>query len=306
MISKEHSELIPVSLLFPTSIRASRHVRKSGKKIVYYAEPSDHSKCIFHTISPPGILARSWARHFYRQGEMIVTSSASCKDILRKCGIEKQIYVVPQGVDTSYYQPDSSARSSLRKKLQVGEEKKIVLLPDDLSDKNRTREYAEMITDLPDILFLWIRPDTGDRIRQSSRSRIYGALKNVRIPHAADADRLKEICQGCDALFTSDADPSEESCILKAMACGLPVVAADASLFDGMLSDRKNVCLVRKGESRSEKLLAVLQSVPAEICRNARKFAQERDYVQIRKIMRQIYDIENLVDDNEQNYFRER
>ncbi|MDO4633675.1 MAG: glycosyltransferase family 4 protein [Eubacteriales bacterium] len=293
MNSKNHSEMITVSSVFLTAITATWHAKKNGKKIIYYFGPSEKSKWLFHRRGTNSALIRRWKKRFYEQGEIIVTPTHYFKELLEGCGIEKQIYIVPQGVDTSYFTPDESFGRM--------QHRKTVLFLDDLSDRKITKTYLKIAGECPEILFLWMRNRAECSAVGAARSRSYESAENIQSIDGSGASERKDAYQRCDLLLSIAESETDERSVLEAMACGAAVAVSDSAVFDGALQGRNAVYLIQQKEAFSESIRELLQSDLRMMRENARKFAKERDYTQIRKLMRQIYDIENLEDDG--NYF---
>ncbi len=301
MISTKYSEIIHVSSIFPIAFSSFYGAKRNGKKIVFYVDPPNQKESWMQKIASCGFLIRKWKKHCYEQGDLIITSSNHVKAVLEKCGVNKQIYVVPNGVDTTYFHPDFSIKKNLRKKLHVDDSQKIVLFQDDLSRKDRTQEYVRIMENLPDVLFIQIDQNSeGDR-KYSAKRKAYETINLIKTVNGSHAEEVRAVCQGSDAFLSIEPGPSEEKVILEALSCGMPVAAMGEVLFDGILLDRKNAYQIDRNRNVPEELMRILYSDSSIICENARKFAKERDLSQIDKIMLQIYEIENIEDNDKES-----
>lgn len=268
------------------------------KKLVYYLDPSAAAR---RSPPLPGIcreLLYRWKRRVYERGDILITSSNGHRDRLRQWGITKPIYVVPQGVDTVYYMPDADAGRQLRAQLKTDEKKKIVAFFDDLSRREVTDLYVQTAQSFPDTLFFWMSSARESICMRGLRSSVYAAQDNIISQIDADRDTVRQILQGCDAFLSIDAGSQEEPGILQAMACGAPLVLTGSTLAEDMRCGRAPGFLYGERAETEKILRSALESDTGALRKHARAFARERDILQIRKIKRQIYDLENLEEDD--------
>ncbi len=266
-----------------------------AKKLVYYLDPSTAAR---RSPPLPGVcrdLLYRWKRRVYERGDILITSSNGHRDRLRQWGITKPIYVVPQSVDTVYFVPDTDAGRHLREQLKTDGEKKIVAFFDDLSRGDITDLYVQTARSFPEVLFLWMGGACGSTKESicghASRCSEYAAQDNILSKSDADKDTIRQILQGCDVFLSIAAGTQEEPGILQAMACGAPLVLIGSALADDMQCNRAQIFLCGESAEAADILRDVLHTDTGALRKNARAFARERDIQQIRKIMRQIYDL---------------
>lgn len=156
-----------------------------------------------------------WLWHLPRH---IVCNSAALKmALVRRCGVpEARLSVIPNGVDTDYFQPAPEAALYSEVVLSVAR-----MVPDkDLG--TLIRAFAEVAPDFPKAQ-LWL---VGEGPLQDSLQRLAGELLPANacqfIPPQAD---LRPLLHKSALLALSSRTEALPNVVLEAMAAGLPVAA---------------------------------------------------------------------------------
>ena len=168
--------------------------------------------------------------------DVVVVSSSEVRSYLVSRGIENQIKIIPNGVDTQRYSPaqDESEKLSIKKKLGIKTERKLILSVGTIHPRKGTdlllksfKLLAEKIKDL-DLYVLGPRADLTDANLGSFKEEISTLLaepimKN-RVQMLGFVDNIEQYMRVADIFLFPSREEGMGNVILEAMASKLPVV----------------------------------------------------------------------------------
>jgi len=181
---------------------------------------------------------------------VICNSHMVARDIGRRFGVAATVlHVIHNAVDTGRFNPQAIAagRAAQRGRFGIGDTHRIWLLIGSGFQRKGVAEAISAMTDLPAGDELWIigndrQPDRYRRLAQrvgvDERVRFLGPQQDV-LPFLAAADAF---------LQPSWYDPFPNAS-LEALACGLPVIASDATGTAELIRPAHNGAISRAGDS---------------------------------------------------------
>jgi D-inositol-3-phosphate glycosyltransferase len=178
-----------------------------------------------------------------RGSALVLAGSSAQLEQLAALGVPRQqVLVVPLGVDTTTYTDDGPAWPRDRGHRLVA--------ADDLSSSDALRALIASLPTLPTCELLVINPQTTelaehpvarDLVAAAQRHRVADRLRFVG---PVEEPELPRLLRSADVAVDIGGDGHDASFVLRAMACGVPVVAYDAGAVSDAVADAVTGLLV--------------------------------------------------------------
>jgi glycosyltransferase involved in cell wall biosynthesis len=212
-------------------------LRKRGKFVITIHD----IKPVLFKQSRPKRNLNSFIEHMVipsqsKQVDHVVTVSEwSKKDIVQHLPFsEKQITVVPPGVDSAHFRPASSLEASRPSRPYV--------LSVAGSDPTKNLEslveaFAKLPADLRETYDLVLAGDLKDRVEVHTQVRQLGLEPQTRFPGIVTESQLVNLYQHADVFVFPSRYEGFGLPVLEAMACGCPVISSNASSLPEVYGD---------------------------------------------------------------------
>jgi len=210
-----------------------------------------------------------------RKTKIIIVPSKSVRDeLVMRYGYKRKIIVVPNGVDTSLFQPrkvDGLRKSNGARVLFSG---RFVALK---GLQNIIRAIPDVLRYYPDVVFAFA--GAGSR---EPYLRMLGEMKipqrNFEFCYVNHYD-MPHLYNSVDMLVLPSLCDSFPYAVLEAMACGLPVIATSVGDIPKLVQDGKTGFLIEKANCQELALrikqLLCKESLRQRMGKNARKLVEE-------------------------------
>ena len=228
---------------------------------------------------------KSYTRLFFNSGDMVITPTQAMKNYLKSVDVRKPIKVVPFGIDLTKFSRQDVERDDTFTFLYVGrfnKEKNIDLLLEYFKDFSNGKDVKlKLIGDGPEeerVKTFIVENDLKDKVEVS------GWKKRKELPlHYSSAHCF---------ITLSDSETFGIT-ILEAMACGLPIIGANATSIPELIKDKTNGFLVdienKSSVLNKMNLLYEDQNLQKIFSENSIKIAQRFDKRLIFKSLENIY-----------------
>ncbi|MEW6221731.1 MAG: glycosyltransferase [Candidatus Hadarchaeota archaeon] len=222
-------------------------------------------------VGKPVLKLVSWrfCRAFYKRHKKLITPSAALKRLLREHGIKKPIEVIPTGIDIKALHPID--KKTARRKLGLEDERIFLCLGRVSYEKNLDLVIRAMTEVDGKLLLVGRGPATGKLKKLVDKKHL---RKRVSFKGFVP-EKLKPLyCSAADALVIASKSETQGLVVAEAMACGTPVIGANALAIPEVVRNGENGYLFKPENIGS--LSALMQKFePSEGMRkNARKTAE--------------------------------
>ena len=250
----------------------------------------------FHTLLPQGAEAYAgseWAKRmasriawrairlFYRPFKIVTTPTQVIRSLLEHHGV-RNVVVVPNGIDLDRFKPGKGG-AAVRKRLGVKAGEKMVLAAGRLSFEKNVDVLIEAARLMKETGRRFKFVVTGDGPARAFYEKTVWEKKvadRFVFTGFVSASELPHYYAACDAFATASTFETQGLAALEAMACGKPVVAANAMALPETVMDEYNGFLFAPFDAgECAEKIGRLVSMPAmdsrKLSSNARKTAAE-------------------------------
>src|SRR5690606_8402577 len=123
-------DVVHLNTPFPDTPVLARWARLWRRPVLVWAHSTeDDFRDSFTGSNQLAPLFRRWIAHLYRRGDVVITPSGYSRDFVSapKYGISAPIRVLSNGVDTSFFRADPTARARLRDRLGLAADAPVVI-----------------------------------------------------------------------------------------------------------------------------------------------------------------------------------
>ena len=199
---------------------------------------SDLPRLIAHRFgSSAQRVAARYIRTLYRHFDLVLAPSRTMMNRLRDLGIT-QVRHQPLGVDTRIFCP-SRRNPALRRQLGLPPESRLLIYAGRFTHEKKLPLLLDAMRRLGSPYHL---------VMVGSGARLPAASRVTYLPFQGEAGALAELIASCDVLVHPGDQETFGLIVLEAMACGIPVVGANAGGISELIDEQTGV-LVRPGSA---------------------------------------------------------
>ncbi|QCR54378.1 glycosyl transferase [Brachybacterium sp. SGAir0954] len=291
-------DVVHLNTPFPDTPLLARWARLRRRPVLMWAHSTeDDFRNSFTGANAVAPLFRRWIAHLYRRGDAVVTPSGYARELISapKYGLRAPIHVLSNGVDTSFFRPDPSARGRLRESLGLGPEAEVVVSVGMQLVRKGIVDWVELARSMPGTTFVWYGRTDPRMLTAAVRRALAGAPANALFPGYVQAAELRDAYCGADAFCFLTTEETEGIVLLEALACGAPVLVRGIPLYRDQFPDGEVTHQVT-GEgpvfvaATARKLRALLDGELADLRAAGRAAAEDVDLDRVAERLAAIYD----------------
>lgn len=219
-------------------------------------------------------------KNFYKPFDLVTVPSNCIKKVLEEEGLKNEIKVVPNGLNLNRFNPRLSP-SPMKTILGIPKEEKIVLVIGRMSEEKNVEviiKAADLVNKEVKTRFL-IAGDGPARKKYEKIAEKSSNPNSFLFTGFVSKYELPYLYSCCDLMATASTFETQGLTILEAMACGKPVVGANALAIPEAIKDGENGFLFTpfKEEECAEKIIRILRMNEKErkkMSQKARKTAE--------------------------------
>jgi glycosyltransferase involved in cell wall biosynthesis len=165
---------------------------------------------------------------------VLAVSDFSVKE-LKNIGVNKEIFVIENGIDRSKYIYDEKKGKKFREQNGIKKDDLLVLNVAQITPRKGVYDFIEVARDNSDIKFIWVggfpyKYASYDYFKLKKLYKKNAELKNLKF--VGFVDDIIGAYSGSDVLFTPTYAETFGLTIIEAGACKLPVIARKLNVFD--------------------------------------------------------------------------
>jgi len=231
--------------------------------------------------------------------DRVISVSHAAKRSLLRWGLRpEKVIVVRNGIDLDVFKPGFYSRSALREYMELPEDARVISMVARIEQRKRIdlmfSALPGVMDRLPNTILVIAgetHPGTYDyhaKLRQIAR--ILGIDQNVVF--LGFVDDIRKVYAVSDVLVSCSEEEALPTCILEAMAMGVPVIAPDTSGYLELVADGKEGILYESGDvaALEEVVLRVLKD-DAMRCELSMHGQEKARLFDIREHVRRIEDV---------------
>jgi len=213
---------------------------------------------------------------------VVVANSEGLKELASRTYLEKEILVVPNGVDTDLFCPTSNQKKDGQKILSCGRMRR----------QKGFSYLIEALADLPSKTTLELVGDGPLRKELGALTKRLGLQERVTFTGWLSQEKLIKRYRQADIFVLPSVDEGMPNVLLEAMACGLPVVATNVAGSCELVRPGVNGLLVQPRDKRGlreaiEKVLGDKSRMGKESQARAARYSWSKVAQRYLKICRQ-------------------
>lgn len=220
-----HSDIVHVHTIGPYGLRFI--LSKRGLKFVsaHVVPDSFVGSLVGARLWYP--LAKLYLKWFYNKADGVFAVSHEVADQLRKMGVKKPIYVVPNMIETSVFTNSPSKKALARKNLHLPKNKFAVICSGQVQPRKRIDSFLYCAKQLPDIQFIWVGGIPFKRVAASygeMQKIMQNAPNNVIFTGIVTRHAVIQYYWASDMFFLPSEQETFGIVIIEGAAAGLPVL----------------------------------------------------------------------------------
>lgn len=289
---KEDADVIHINTIFPGSIAIALWAKRHGKKVIFHAHSTeeDFRNSFIGSNTVAGLFGK-WIHFCYQQGDVIVTPSEYAKKLLHKHGISEPVYVMSNGIDLEYYQRQVNDRKNFRAKYGYSEKDKVILSAGLWIRRKGILDFIEMAKRLPEYQFIWFGDSNLWSVPKEIRKAVQIQLPNLHFAGYVPKKELRQAYAGCDLFWFPTYEETEGIVVLEALAMKTPVLLRDIPVYQGWLTNEKNVYTFQNLEEAASRITDICNGKIPDLTDNGYQVAVERSMEQTGKNLQKIYQL---------------
>ena len=287
---RRDAEIVHCNTVFPDSWLTAHWARLRGRKVVYYGHSTmEDFRNSFRGSNRLAPLFRWWITRCYNSGSIVITPTEYARRLLLFYGVRVPVYVLSNGVDTSFFAPSQERRKAFREKYGLSDTDRAVLSVGHMIARKGLVEFVEMARSMPETRFFWFGYTAPELIPAHIRRAVETAPPNVTFPGFVSPEELRDAYCGCDVFAFLSHEETEGIVVLEALACGIPTVLRDIPVYDGWLTDRVQVYKGRDDRELRDQVEGLLSGSLPPLTAAGLKAARQRDLETVGRRLRRIY-----------------
>jgi len=262
------------------SLLLSKSAKRRGKAVVFAthitAEDFQDTFVFGRAISS---YLRKYLKMIYSAGDALISPSEYTKNLLRKYGINRPVYILSNGIDPKFL------KDANRKKKEGDEF--VIGCVGFVTKRKGVLTFANLAKRFPEFTFRWV----GD-IR---KNLLFDVEKLKDIPNLQFTGYVQDIrkeYEKFDVFLFPSYEENQGIVLLEAGAYSLPLIVRDIPVYEGWLHDGEN-CIKCSTDEDFEKALEEIinnKNLREKLSRNSRKLAEQHSLEIVGKKLRKIYE----------------
>lgn len=229
------ADAVHINSLSLSSCLLASKARRWGIPVIYQA----------HTFVKEGVPMQRqylrWLRKCCQDSNVVIASSQYAKDLLLSYGVQQDIVLIANGVDTGSYTHSDQGAAAFRTQYGYRSTDKIVMSAGACTDKEGLLQFAALAERMPEYKFIWFGDYSAHFVKKSVRRALNSNLHNLRFAGTVDEEMIKKAYSGCDLYLALSGEEAEAMAVLEALSMEIPVLTGYQPIYEEWLQNGEHV-----------------------------------------------------------------
>ncbi|BDU51468.1 glycosyltransferase family 4 protein [Haliovirga abyssi] len=284
----EKYDVVHINTIGPGSDKILKKSKKSGIPVIYHThttfEDFRNSFVLSNMISP---FIKKRLIKLYSQADSLISPSEYTKNLIKSYGIDKNIDVVSNGVDTNKFIKNRELADKFKEEYPLN--KPLIICVGLPFRRKGIFDFCEVAKKLPDYQFIWFGAKMASLLPRDVQKLMKNPPENVKFPGYVSNEIILGAYSEAKAFFFPTYEENEGIVVLEALSMKTPVIVRDIPVYEKWLNNNKNAF---KGKNIDE-FIKIISEIDEDkiknIVENGRKTAEERDLKIIGEKLKSIY-----------------
>ena len=198
-----------------------------------------HYFCFSHTMGKK--MAEVFSKKILSDVDAVIVPSEKIQDMLKKYGIEKEIYDIPSGIDMERYESNKSEeRRKLRQSLGIKAEECMLLYVGRLAKEKNIEELLELLTQLDPKQRLLLVGDGPYRTELERKADDLGIRERLIFTGMISPKEVADYYAAGDIFISASNSETQGLTYMEAMASALPLLCKADDCLKDVITDGSN------------------------------------------------------------------
>lgn len=282
--TKEDYDIVHFNTLFPSNVFGAIIAKMRGKRIVMHAHSTmEDFKNSFIGSNLLAPIFKRWLIFCYQLGDVVITPTEYSKALLESYPVKREIYVLSNGIDLSYFNSNNCGERKENKR------KKIISVGHYIERKGLI-DFVELAKQMPEYDFYWYGYTAEQLQTPSIKEALATECDNLFFPGFVDKQTLRDIYFQADLFLFMTFEETEGIVLLEVMAMKLPVILRDIPIYKKMFTDQVDVFKFSNLLECKLLIHSVLTQDVSTVINNAHQQAEKRNIEAVGQQLSAIYE----------------
>lgn len=286
----KEADVLHINTVFPASYLLAVKAKKEHIPVVYHAHSTKED--FKNSYLGSNLFANAfgwWIKRCYNTGDVIVTPSDYSKRLLCSYGIQKEVIVISNGVDMSFFDRSKARVDTFRKKYGYSKQDKIILSVGLTIDRKGVTDFVELAKRMPEYQFIWFGETDLRTVPAKTRHVVQTKLPNLRFAGYAKPNDLRDAYGSCDLFLFPSKEETEGIVVLEALAMKIPILLRDIPVYEGWLRHGETIYKAANIKEFEKQARAILECQCASLTDAGYQVAAERSIEKVGNLLGIVY-----------------
>lgn len=275
---REDYDVIHMNTVLPDARWMAAKARRAGKKVVWHGHSTmEDFRRSFVGSNAAAPLFKRWICSCYGSADLVLTPTEYSRKLLKGYGMDVEVAVISNGVDTQYFTRQAGQRERFRRRFGLGAEEKVILCVGLPIERKGILDVIELAGKMPWYQFVWCGHVQRSLLPAKIRRAMDAAPENLRFAGYLSREELRDAYGGSDLFFFPTYEETEGIVMLEALSMEIPVLVRDIPVYEEWLRDGVHVWKEKDCRGFEARIQSILDRTCPDLTPAGRRIAADRD-----------------------------
>ena len=273
----EEADVVHINTVLPNSRSLAKKLNRSNVPLVYHAHSTreDFRNSYIGSNLTAGLF-KKWITSCYTKGDVIITPSEYSKSLLESYGIDKEIFVISNGIDLEDYVKNETAGHEFRRKYGFTEDDKVIVSAGLIIKRKGVQDFVKLAWRCPEYKFVWFGEADLHLVGHEVRHAVKTAPDNLIFGGYVGKENIKAALSGSDLFFFPSYEETEGIIVLEALAMKIPVLLRDIPVYGDWIDIGKNAYTAKDNDTFELMIRDILSGKLPDLTENGYEIARRK------------------------------